>query len=368
MAAQFTMNGHGAGVVVGEENIYQVLGAAQGATQQEMERHFRQQARKHHPDKNNAGGAVTSPGKWDQIAQAKEIATDPVRKLLYDMEKGVIQDNAANHQKLHAMKKMQAEVDQSLMEREVEEVRERERERRGLIILEAKYGLLDPDPQDPEGPFIDVTVPVQCKVEDAKLELQQGSKFWLEGFYDPTAGKAERMLDFYVRYEFLGRNHEVVYDDEEEVRIPLQGHLVIEEDVPEPVPLAAHDTFSESFPAVHPAAVPPPSANVPFSSPEQHNRLNARKAQPLPASRPLQPNRIIAAGSLKSTQAVRKSGKSRLVVVTFLGVFVAGGYVYYYHKDEATRKLTTFSTWLQTLLEQARNHESTKYLLSFVPA
>jgi len=124
---------------------------------------------------------------------------------------------------------------------------EYERSRNGLIIVEARYGdLISWARCRAYGSVIDVTVPLQCSVDDSALLLQGGcSKSLLPGFYDPTSTikrKSQLILvddetcssvpfstntnQLFIRYKFLGRMHECVVADTEEVCIPVQTHLV----------------------------------------------------------------------------------------------------------------------------------------------
>lgn len=112
--------------------------------------------------------------------------------------------------------------------------REAEEQKKGLVIVNATYGLL----QDATAPLttlnspddefsIDVTIPVQCMVEDSTLILPAGeSKSWLTGFYDPCIGDPKQLR---VRYLFWGRLHEVVINDEDPLKIPMKGHLLGDE-------------------------------------------------------------------------------------------------------------------------------------------
>eukprot|EP00812_Abedinium_dasypus_P009013 NODE_2733_length_885_cov_377.040964.p1 GENE.NODE_2733_length_885_cov_377.040964~~NODE_2733_length_885_cov_377.040964.p1 ORF type:complete len:217 (-),score=71.09 NODE_2733_length_885_cov_377.040964:217-867(-) len=79
------------------------------------------------------------------------------------------------------------------------------------------------------GPWIEVTIPLQCLVEDHMIVLPgsfSASKADLPGFYNPAPLDMEVELSLYVLYEFRGTSHEVTVDDYDTLRMPLQKHAV----------------------------------------------------------------------------------------------------------------------------------------------
>lgn len=92
-----------------------------------------------------------------------------------------------------------------------------------------------------EGSVIDVTIPLQYKVEDSQLVLEEGSKASLygthsiassarhslkvlccSGFYDPCPGDQKQLR---IRYMFKNKMHQILINEEEELVIPLKGAL-----------------------------------------------------------------------------------------------------------------------------------------------
>ncbi len=97
---------------------------------------------------------------------------------------------------------------------------------------------------------VDVTIPLQCLVQDSELHLTASSKVHclsldrrssqahLNGFYDPCIDEPkvcssslhsfdlEKQLK--IKYLCMGRLHEVTYDDESAVRLPMRAHLIPE--------------------------------------------------------------------------------------------------------------------------------------------
>jgi DnaJ family protein C protein 11 len=128
--------------------------------------------------------------------------------------------------------KKRAESFVRLMKVTVEQKREREEKRKGLIISHASYGKLpQTNPDKPEelnlddeenNPYvIDVTIPLMFLVENSRLQLPATTKVGLMGFYDPCPGE-EKWLE--VIYYFREKLHRVCIRDEEPLEIPLESH------------------------------------------------------------------------------------------------------------------------------------------------
>ncbi|ODN92819.1 hypothetical protein L198_05615 [Cryptococcus wingfieldii CBS 7118] len=113
-----------------------------------------------------------------------------------------------------------------------------EKERNGLIILSATYGLaskidnpieaLSEKPivteEDEEEETIDVTIPIQALVQDSRLYIPGGKgKFNVLGFYDPCIGENKKLK---VQYSFRGRLHEVVVEDASPLRAPVRSKSI----------------------------------------------------------------------------------------------------------------------------------------------
>ncbi|WWC90847.1 uncharacterized protein L201_005784 [Kwoniella dendrophila CBS 6074] len=119
----------------------------------------------------------------------------------------------------------------SLMERDVEKRIKAERERNGLIIVSAHYGLSSSfttrgiiQSEKDEEEIIDVTIPVQALVQDGKLYIPGGKgKFNIIGFWDPCIGENKSLR---IRYLFRGKLHEVTVDDIVTVKAPVKAHAL----------------------------------------------------------------------------------------------------------------------------------------------
>lgn len=117
-----------------------------------------------------------------------------------------------------------------IMRRHAERIREDEERKSGLVVQEAKYGLLvapaGTHPSYRAERCIDVTVPLQTLISDSKLLLHSVSKSQLPGFYDPCPGEPKLLR---VRYSFRGKMHMITIKDHEPLFLPKMSHLVARE-------------------------------------------------------------------------------------------------------------------------------------------
>ncbi|MEC5162924.1 DnaJ-class molecular chaperone [Janthinobacterium sp. CG_23.3] len=63
------------------ENVYNVLGVAPNASDEEVKKVYRSLAMRFHPDRNQAPGAEA---RFKSITKAYEILADPVKRAEYD--------------------------------------------------------------------------------------------------------------------------------------------------------------------------------------------------------------------------------------------------------------------------------------------
>ena len=72
--------------------------------------------------------------------------------------------------------------------------------------------------------IVDVTIPVQCLVEDnSRLTLFEGSKSDLVGFYDPNPSEVDEK-QLLVRYLYQNLVHQVLIKDDESLKLPKTAH------------------------------------------------------------------------------------------------------------------------------------------------
>ncbi len=64
-----------------KENLYNVLGVAPNASDEEIKKVYRSLAMRFHPDRNDAPGAEV---RFKSITKAYEILSDPLKRAEYD--------------------------------------------------------------------------------------------------------------------------------------------------------------------------------------------------------------------------------------------------------------------------------------------
>ncbi|KAF9423309.1 hypothetical protein BGZ94_008349 [Podila epigama] len=122
------------------------------------------------------------------------------------------------HAEFIANQKKEAEEAMELLRESTARKTKQEREKDGLVIVEALYGNLN------AGLVADVTIAVQALVNNSQLSMPAGhSKNHILGFYDPCLGEKKQLR---IRYEFQRRMHEVVVGDLESVAAPVRSHLL----------------------------------------------------------------------------------------------------------------------------------------------
>lgn len=103
------------------------------------------------------------------------------------------------------------------------------------IVSSDTSGMLKEFPE-----IIEVTIPIQCLVEDSRLNLFAGSKSDLAGFFDPVLKlnspeddgfaspdkKSDNNKHLLIRYSYQGNLHQVIIPDEEGIRIPKNTHRI----------------------------------------------------------------------------------------------------------------------------------------------
>jgi DnaJ family protein C protein 11 len=146
----------------------------------------------------------------------------PYNRFEQEREQKKREDEAREKQTERRREAMNA---QEVLRSLVEQIKEKEGSH-GLIILEARYGLLTSSSTINENlnKIIDVTVPLQILVKDSTLRIGTTvSKSNLTGFYDPCIGE-EKFL--FIKYSLRSQIHTVIYKDTDPVILPNRDHLV----------------------------------------------------------------------------------------------------------------------------------------------
>ena len=229
------------------------------ASQEEIHGAYIGHARVFHPDKakfaaqenqQDGGGTlqdlpegVDATSIFSLLAHAYAELSDPVKRSLYDMVNGFKDRDDDQLHRMALLKKEEADRAIDLMQVTVMSKRAEEMVKGGLVVQSACYGSLPPvlnmdEPIEAQayGNVVDVSIPVQCLVEESQLHMEGGeSKVWEVGFYDPDvidAHPGNRMPEappedrrLAVRYFFRGVLHQVVVNDRDELRAPMRAHL-----------------------------------------------------------------------------------------------------------------------------------------------
>eukprot|EP00095_Tigriopus_kingsejongensis_P005439 maker-scaffold224_size251237-snap-gene-0.18 protein:Tk05439 transcript:maker-scaffold224_size251237-snap-gene-0.18-mRNA-1 annotation:"-like protein subfamily c member 11" len=160
-------------------------------------------------------GTITPLIAWFTF---KKLVLDPFEARKKRKER---EDQARANRLRVAESRREAEVSVDLMRERFNRIRAEEESKNGLVILLALYGKIS---------VIDVTVPVQCLVEEhSRLALYEGNKYDLGGFYDPCPLEEDKSL--LVRYLYQGQVHQVVICDQDPVRLPKNAHRLSKMDL-----------------------------------------------------------------------------------------------------------------------------------------
>lgn len=216
-----------------EPDFYSVFGVSVRCSSADIRSRYYKLCKMHHPDQ--IGIDIAKSHHWTLIQKAYRCLSNPARRKVYDIRSGFTHQMFMSPQQhideLIELQRTEAHIQKANMSYAYETILKRERSNNGLIVLEALYGnlrlknqfLLHPNripqrilPEHLVGPFINVTIPLQCLVENGKLCIyQEEIKSELEGFFNPLlAGELQKTA-------FLNHSSFVSYDNGTNQQVPM---------------------------------------------------------------------------------------------------------------------------------------------------
>lgn len=211
------------------DDMYAVLGVGVDASTQEVQQAYRRLVLEYHPDRNPD---PIEAQKFHLITTAGSVLRDRYRRMLYDMQHNL--RDVPESEVSDVLSRLRTRASRLIenMKETVQQSREIETKRSGLIILKALYGDLRNrgEVSLPPAPVIDVTTAMQCMVQFSELVNESRTKMFIDGFFDPCPYRDKAL---FIRYIFKDAIHQVCYDDKEPIRIPMRQHHVAREDLVE---------------------------------------------------------------------------------------------------------------------------------------
>lgn len=225
------------------EKYYSRLGLSPEASSAEIRRAYYSLCRKHHPDKVSSGCHQSE--ELLQIQEAYKLLSDDAKRILWDLKHHIYCPEEAERKlvELQELQHLRTERDRENMQIEYAEKVRKENTSDGVVVLCALYGnlslsrsLLDKhytgiiEEQHLEGPYVDVTVPLQCHIDDSRFVFAGGASSSFEqlrGFYNPAPLLSGSDVALYVLYRFRGHLHEVTVSDCSKLTLPLRSHLCL---------------------------------------------------------------------------------------------------------------------------------------------
>ena len=267
------------------DNYYHLLGVEETASFEEIRQSYHEVCRRFHPDKQAAGGRLTPEQLeyWSAIQTAWKCLSNESRRIIYDIKRSGRPLSVEDKARIQKLQRDQAARDIANMQIQYQQTLEREKQKNGILVMRALFGDLRPAGEAPEskrsgdkenstpsaeqtgedsptareaesvsadlekefgivGPVIDVTVPIQCSVDNHRVILASGiGKSDLPGFYNPTAfhyssssecpsspsaSRGSHPCSLYVLYKFKGVTHEVNVSETDALWLPLRSHAV----------------------------------------------------------------------------------------------------------------------------------------------
>jgi curved DNA-binding protein CbpA len=315
------------------DNYYQLLGVPENANFEDIRQSYHEVCRRFHPDKQAAGGRLTPEQLeyWSAIQTAWKCLSNEARRIIYDLRRSGRPLSLEDKARIQKLQRDQAARDIANMQIQYQQILDREKQKNGIIVLRALFGDLhavsglssstnventekeNSTPSDEDsptakeaesmsaeiekefgiaGPVIDVTVPIQCSVDNHRVILASGiGKSDLPGFYNPTvfhhssssdipsspsAARGNTPCSLYVLYKFKGSTHEVNVSETDALWLPLRSHAVtVDRPLTGPAPPVVVDPPSPSNSMRARGTIPPTPMGI-DSSRKMAFPLNAK--------------------------------------------------------------------------------------------
>lgn len=224
---------------VEEQDHYEVLGVEVDSTEEAIRVAYRELSKRYHPDKTGSDVWVEA---LLRIQKAYAVLADTAARAVYDTSRGFAGCSSARSRE--NMESRLYIIQREKMDRAIENCHSEyasksahEASIGGLVILRALFGNLRLKRRGAraawraavteellEGPFFDVTRPLQCAVEGSRLHCTGASFVSLPGIFNPAPLSGEQAPSLYVLYKFQDRTHEVTVPDGHRLLLPQRTH------------------------------------------------------------------------------------------------------------------------------------------------
>ncbi|KAL8440302.1 hypothetical protein Efla_007192 [Eimeria flavescens] len=221
------------------DKYYSLLGVTPEASPADIRKAYYSLCKKLHPDKVNPDDQQIE--ELQKVQDAYRVLSDAAKRLLLDLQNGQFTGEAPRAA-IHPRKQRQAKHGKP-NQIEYADKLHREKGIDGVVVLRALYGnlrlrawLLEEnytgvvEDHHLEGPFVDVTVALQCQIDDSRFVFSGGacaSFEQLPGFFNPAPLLSGGDVALYILYRFRGLLHEVTVSDGSKLALPLKSHLCL---------------------------------------------------------------------------------------------------------------------------------------------
>ncbi|XP_026190793.1 uncharacterized protein LOC34621439 [Cyclospora cayetanensis] len=191
---------------------YSLLGVPSNASPSEIRRAYYALCKRLHPD-NGAADAE----ELHKVQEAYRVLSDEAKRIRLDIKdrKYTKEEQERKLVELQELQRLRANRDLQNMQIEYSQKLSREKASNGVIVDEHL-----------EGPYMDVTIPLQCQIDNSRFVFPGGAAAsfeQLKGFYNPAPLISGGDISLYVLYRFRGALHEVTVSDCSQLALPLKA-------------------------------------------------------------------------------------------------------------------------------------------------